>query len=261
MITGFAYYGITLPDARASVTAASAIFDQLRLTGVDASRYIRTKPDRQDETLHLVETAWDDLTENPSSGNFRFRATAQMGPAEMLGGFDDGTQAGFSLIDLSFVDQREMSEDKIISLFREIARRLHPAYGFCYFCETIEQSISYANVNGATMFAANENPFAFTDDLSEWSGGDDTYKRTRLRMVYPYNLLNNDHLAIRIDGLRLSDWIRDGEERGKIIELDVAAHVWAVPASQLARINRVLGEAGLLISWRPDPAPSRRKLP
>ncbi len=262
VVTGFAFYGISASEPDRSLATATAIFARLNLHAVEVSEYVRTTPDAAGKSLHLVETDWQNYLRDPKSANIRFRAISASGTTELTGGFDDGANVGFSLVDLAVRHQQPLPESEIIDVIDHLSGQLSPSYGFAFTCTRPEQVVSYANGNAAVLFTGSEDPFSFIDDLSEWSGGEDSYKRTRLRMVYPYNLLNRDHLAISVAGQSLGDWIRAQDDRGRIIELNSQFAVWIVPAETLQDINQLLGATGLLISWRPERAAGpRRKLP
>lgn len=262
MVTGFAFYGLSPVDPAPSVEAASALASTLSLREGEISQYVRSSPDDQGESLHLVDADWDVVASDPKSPNIRFSAVASAGQTELVGGFDDGSNVGFSLVDLSVSRADALPDQDVINVFRIIDAAFTPAYGFAFTTDRPEQVMSYANMNGATLFAGNEDPFSFTDDLSEWSGGKDTFKRSRLRMVYPYNLLNQSHLAISIDDQPLGDWIQGRDDRGRLVDWSSRAAIWIVPAKALVQVNRRLGEAGLLISWRPNRSTGQpRKLP
>jgi hypothetical protein len=69
-------------------------------------------------------------------------------------------------------------------------------------------------------------------------------------MVYPVNVISSKHLEIRVGGVVLKDWIGESAGRGKLEALTSSTWLWYVEADQLEGVNKSLGEAGILISWK-----------
>ena len=72
-----------------------------------------------------------------------------------------------------------------------------------------------------------------------------------LRMVYPVNIININHLGITIGGTTLKEWILSSEKHGTLKSLSNNLWLWRVEYDELEKLNNHLGELGLLISWKP----------
>lgn len=83
-----------------------------------------------------------------------------------------------------------------------------------------------------------------------------------LRMVYPVNIINSNHLDIIINNITLKEWIFNNKKNGSIIKMKNNMWLWLVDSNQIDRINKTLGETGVLISWSPlHLEKKKRKLP
>jgi hypothetical protein len=61
------------------------------------------------------------------------------------------------------------------------------------------------------------------------------------------------HLEAHVEGVVLRDWIGESGGRGSLETLTSSTWLWYVEADQLQNVNKSLGEAGILISWKkPD---------
>ncbi|MEI2432459.1 MULTISPECIES: hypothetical protein [Lysobacter] len=121
---------------------------------------------------------------------------------------------------------------------------------------------SYANADGFLTIFKNEDARAWKTQLPLGSRNVPKQYVERMRMVYPCNLLGPAHLAHTIEGGSLYDWIHAASDRGALEALASGGAVWTVAPEHLERINSILGEAGLLIGWKPKPsALSSRRLP
>jgi hypothetical protein len=107
-----------------------------------------------------------------------------------------------------------------------------------------------------------ENTSLFTRELPGRVPGSASYERVKLRMIYPLNVLNEEHLGIRINDLSLREWIISDSSRGSLKSIPNDMWLWAVNEMNLAEINNACGEAGILIAWQKAPANRpARKLP
>jgi hypothetical protein len=78
-----------------------------------------------------------------------------------------------------------------------------------------------------------------------------------LRDIYPLNFLNPRHLAMRVKGQSLKDWIESDPKRGSLKSLIAnRLWVWQVPENRVQSVRSVLGKERLLISWGDFNTPS-----
>ncbi|AUH33704.1 hypothetical protein [Paracoccus tegillarcae] len=259
IVSSFVFYGARPQGADSSISVVENLFEVVHVKGKEALFNVRTAPDDQGENLQLKEMDWHAFAAGQHAQNFRFVAESQT--IELVGGVDDGTDVGFPTTDLSITAAAELGFENIMAVFRQITTDLRPKYGFFFTTDKVNTAISYMLTNGAALFPGTENPFAFTYDFSDWSGGPDSYAGSRLRMVYRHNLLNSHHMQINIDGQRLVEWIAADASRGTVIDLENEMFVWSVAEGQLAELNAALGHAGALISWKTASDKKKKRLP
>lgn len=253
IVTGFAFYTVGALDPR---TVADAVTTWLGDRPATAVTTITTAPDADGETLHSVEHRWADYAKDPRTPNLIFYADTTSHAID--GGFDDGSVTGLPLIHLALSEPEPLPPERVLEIIDTVWREFRPAYGIVYPARTTFNVYSYAYVNGATVYPEWDNPFLFADDSPLYGGPSDHAGRC-LRLVYPYSLLNADHLAIDVAGMPLREWIAAGPDRGQIVETPSGATVWQVAGDRIEDVTRTLGEAGVLLSW--SPRGPRRRVP
>jgi hypothetical protein len=72
-----------------------------------------------------------------------------------------------------------------------------------------------------------------------------------LRDVYPLNVISQKHLAQRVDGSSLADWIGASPARGTLRSLPGGATLWRIDESNIEPVRAALVSAGLLIAYLP----------
>lgn len=78
-----------------------------------------------------------------------------------------------------------------------------------------------------------------------------------LRDIYPLNFLNPHHMAMRVKGQSLKDWIEADPKRGSLKPLiENQLWAWQVPENRIEPVRKVLGKERLLISWGDFNTPS-----
>ncbi|WP_148043649.1 hypothetical protein [Paracoccus methylarcula] len=247
-IYSFAFYGFDGVDSHAVVTVLDKLSREIGAS-IDTVTYpVEAETNGEGEALDFTEEIWSNFVRAPRD-NFRF--SSESGSSGMDGGFNDGVSYGIPVLDISFSMLGDESMPEFFTVFEAIGTSLKPFYGFLYRTESVNKSISYALMNGATVFPEVENPFLFADDFSVWRGGPDSYKNNCLRMVYEENLLSSSHLDARIDDMSLREWIESRKENGVIRDLSNGRFWWGVHPSEIERLNSELGTSGLLISWAP----------
>lgn len=81
-------------------------------------------------------------------------------------------------------------------------------------------------------------------------------------MVYPLNVLNEEHLEIRVNDLSLKEWIGSDSSRGSLKSIPNNMWLWSVKEADLPEVNNACGEAGILLAWQKASANRpTRKLP
>ncbi|MFU1795998.1 hypothetical protein ACM1RC_19225 [Paenibacillus azoreducens] len=144
----------------------------------------------------------------------------------------------------------------------EAAERFDVPYGIFYTADDIPDALHYAAGESCVFMFPFEDCFAFIHEAPGRYGGKGRYTESMLRMVYPYNLLNEKHMQIKIADQTLRDWIHESGERGTLRPIAKDSWVWEVMDKHLVAVNQACGEAGILVAWRPERPKKRvRKLP
>ncbi|TVX93409.1 hypothetical protein [Paenibacillus agilis] len=107
-----------------------------------------------------------------------------------------------------------------------------------------------------------EAGFAFNKETPGKFEGKGRYTSKMLRMVYPLNIMNSQHLKMEVNGVNLKEWITDSEKRGQLTDIGNDLWLWEVEMEQLEQVNQVCGEAGVLVAWSPRiPKKAPKRLP
>lgn len=136
------------------------------------------------------------------------------------------------------------------------------SYGIAYFSDKITNAFYYATGDNMVNIYAYESSSLFKRECLGRFEGRERYKKTMLRMVYPINVINQSHLEICVGGVELKQWISNNAKHGSLEELNNGLWLWVVSDNDLDYINECLGEAGVLLSWKPFTIKkSSKKLP
>lgn len=134
-------------------------------------------------------------------------------------------------------------------------------YAIGYRAENASSAWNYCLGNGTTKVDERENNVKFAREIPQTRGGLGRYAGSMLRMVYPLNVLNNEHCKIMVDGVPLEELIRSSSDMGKLTELSNGLKLWILRDSQLSNANAKLGGSGCLIAWQESNLRTTRRLP
>ncbi|MFB5675824.1 hypothetical protein ACE3NQ_09505 [Paenibacillus terreus] len=173
-----------------------------------------------------------------------------------------GRFGSFPHIQLQFAKPLKELYPAITGWLKEAAQQFSFPYGILYEAASPIRTLNYAEGHNLTTLFPNENGFAWSRETPGLYEGQARYTGQMLRMVYPCNLLNHRHLHLQIGDTALKDWIFGMKTRGSLIQVGDDMWMWEAPSEQLAELNKTLGEAGLLVAWRPEaPRKAKRRLP
>lgn len=267
MITGIAIYDTKNINAQEALDIGLSFFKAIGVS-VNAATYYKFLSDGDHTGDHeLIDVSLDRLKENVITGvcDSYWLYHERKGSVPWYAAFsrETGDYGSFphltAFCELSF-------EEGYVSLtawLADVAKRFpHFSYGIMYSAAEMTRAYYYAaGNNGATLFPY-ENGFAFNKETPGMYKGKGRYSGEMLRMIYPCNLVNSQHLELNMDGVKLDEWIRTSEERGKITKLGDDLWLWEVAMAHLELVNHACGEAGHLLAWKPLlPKKSKRKLP
>ena len=256
--SGFCLYSWQSKGPELARQIATTVADALGVTPVSVDYAVVTPPDAEGETLHLANMPWDEFvfSENPdATGEFSFEGTLSKG--KFFVALSDGRFDNLSRISIAFDIGFASILADVENLIRLLVPLSRPAYGIAFPARTIFAASGYSRGMGSPLFA-NENPGLFQDDYRIGMRAK-SFQAERLRMVYPLNLLNEQHLSLRIGKSALRDFITGDARNGRLTELPDATWLWTVESTRLQELNDEFGASGLLICWQPRPA--KRRLP
>ncbi|MBR8295054.1 hypothetical protein KDW63_12780 [Burkholderia cenocepacia] len=265
MSTGIVIYGTDPRQIVSALELAEGLFHQF---GSEATRaiFLEFVVRGGERTIDDHETSLSDL-----------RAKILNGEVSAFQVFNDGKTGGAPAISfghnvpefggLSFIDvqiERAVREidGEIEKFLEDVVGRLSCKYAIAYDAE--KSSIAYKYSTGVNLVRIFpfENTSLFTRELPGRVPGSASYEREKLRMIYPLNVLNENHLEIRINDLSLREWIISDSSRGSLKGIPNNMWLWTVKETDLVEVNNACGEAGVLLAWQKAPANKpARKLP
>lgn len=179
---------------------------------------------------------------------FRFYSKDEKNPPWLASfGYTANAQEYFDYIDIQC--DTAITENEIVQFLQEAAALAFIPYGVVYTSDNVVDAYEYVMEEGVIAVPSYEQHFLWRDETPVFYGSA-RYENSMLRMVYPCNLINSKHLKIVIDGKTLEDRIRSDEHFGKLIPTpNNESFIWEVPTEQLEYVNKVCGQAGVLIAW------------
>ncbi len=134
------------------------------------------------------------------------------------------------------------------SLCHEAIKSLAPAYGYAYTRPFNLGPAFYAVglSHGSDSFAEK----LFVSQSFE-SIREKLYAHGVLRVLCPWNFLNESHLAATIEGQRLRDWIRGDRRRGSLTPFGNLT-LWRVDETEIEKLNKPLSDAHILFDYERD---------
>lgn len=265
MSTGIVIYGTDSTRAAVVLEMAESLFRQLgeKVAGATFMEFVDRDGAR---IIENHEVSLNDL-----------RKCISNGAAVAFQIWSDGKNAGVPVVSfgcnarkfggLSFLDVQ--IEGSVCEIKNDIERFLENfvirsgcKYAIAYDAKDSSTAYKYsAGINLVRIFPF-ENTSFFTRELPGRVPGTASYERVKLRMIYPLNLLNEEHLEIRVGDLSLRKWIMADSSRGSLRSISNKMWLWSVKEKDLAEINNACGEAGILIAWQKASANKpMRKLP
>ncbi|KMJ44108.1 hypothetical protein AB204_16085 [Xenorhabdus khoisanae] len=253
MYTGIAIYNSSELSPMTAYELGSLFFSifDITITGAGYLKYIKNSDHEGDHDL--VEISFIELKEKI----FTQEATAfriyseQENHTPWLSSFGYITNefGGFYHIDIQFPNVNG-NNDKIISFIKLLVEKINFSYGIIYNTDKITKAFYYAGGDNLASIYPYENPSIFKRETPGRFNGKERYNDSMLRMVYPYNIINNSHLEIKIENVNLKKWILSDKENGSLEKLNDELWLWKVEQTYLNKVNQVCGEADILIAWK-----------
>lgn len=125
-------------------------------------------------------------------------------------------------------------------------------YGIIYYAATVTDAFYYATGDNLVKLFTYDNPIKWQKETPGLYEGKERYKFSMLRMIYPYNLINNYHLNLKIQGVTLKNWIGLDPSHGVLTAINKDLWLWKVKTDHIDNLNRIFGESEYLVSWQPQ---------
>lgn len=145
-------------------------------------------------------------------------------------------------------------EEKLDQIVKTLSQYLKIGYGIFYIIRnqydtgSYDMGLDYITLypcevsepfyRATTTFTHNEHPAYFT---------------SKLRMIYPYNVLNKHHMDMPINGQSLKQYITNDPLNGVLKQINDYQYSWKLNRKGVHRLNRIFGQAGLLIGYNTSP--------
>lgn len=259
LANGIALYDLENLTIKKAFYYAEKFFRHININPNSIYYFYSHAPDKNGETVSTMDISLHELKIKIEQGlvsNFRMNYSTtnrlwDIGLAFSTKESEFGE--GINYLEIQFLDDLlKLDAKEIKELLVDISTETRIVYGIGYqLYGSVGDAFNYALSFDSSRIYKFENS-------SEWlyqlpSRTDDTPQYSnKLRMVYRINFLNIEHLGLEIDGLTLKEWIMSNHENGYLEELNNFNSLWYVEESELERVNKILGNAGFLISWSPE---------
>lgn len=260
MYSGMAMYNIENIEAVTVCKLAELFFSGVNIQINGAGYYKMLKGGDHSGDHEIIETTLTDLKEkikNKEVSAFRvYSEQMEQQPWYASFGYMTKEFGGFNYIDIQYPYMSDDSE--VISNFLKVlSEKITFSYGIKYHADKVTKALYYATGDNMVNVYQYENASLFKRDCPGRFRGEERYRKTMLRMVYPLNIINDYHLDIMVKNIELKSWILSRENNGKLVQLSDGLWLWTVRENELDAVNKYLGESGMLICWK---APVVKKL-
>ncbi|WP_155644478.1 hypothetical protein [Burkholderia anthina] len=253
MSTGIVIYGIDSTQAAVVLEVAESLFRQL---GEEAFGATFMKFGARDgaKIIEDHEISIGDLKKGVSDGEivgFQMCSNGKDGGVPNVSfGCSNRKFGGISFLDVQIEESVYKIKIEVERFLENFVARSSCKYAIAYDAKDSLTAYKYSvGVNLVRIFDF-ENTSLFTRELPGRVPGTESYERVKLRMIYPLNVLNEEHLEIRVGDLSLREWIASDLCRGSMRSISNNMWLWSVEEADLVEINSACGEAGILIAWQ-----------
>ncbi|MFB0773536.1 hypothetical protein [Proteus cibi] len=265
MYSGIALYNTEKLNSKNALDLAETFFKIFDLIITSAGYYKKIEYGAYKGEHDIVMGSLSDLKKQIGENNtISFRIYSEKNdikPWYASFGYTTEQLLGFSYIDIQYPSI--CNESKLITKYiNSLDPNITFSYGINYSCEKVTTAFYYATDTNLSSIYLYEKTSLFEEECPGRFKGKARYKASMLRMVYPVNIINSNHLDIIINNITLKEWIFNNKKNGSIIKMKNNMWLWLVDSNQIDRINKTLGETGVLISWSPlHLEKKKRKLP
>lgn len=254
MYSGMAVYNTENIDAKTACELGERLFANIGIPITGAGYYNILKTGNHEGDHDIIEVSFSDLKKrinNNAITAFRLYSEQKNAvPWNASFGYMTNEFGGFNYIDVQYpsvVDDSKATTEFLSALPDNIPC----LYGIKYRSDKVTKALYYATGDNMVNIYQYENASLFKRECPGRFKGQERYKNTMLRMVYVINVINVNHLDIIVGSVSLKEWISSNKKHGSIEKLNSNLWLWTVEDTDLDEVNRHLGEAGILISWKP----------
>ncbi|BDR57648.1 hypothetical protein [Xylocopilactobacillus apicola] len=157
----------------------------------------------------------------------------------------------FYNLNMQYAHKIENQKQFMVELAKKVTEFIDFPYGISF--ELNDMFETYFYTEGEIFYSVYkyESPNTWNRETPGRFKGSARYKESMLRMIYKFNIINDRHLEIKLNNaISLRDWILSDTKHGELTKINNKLWLWSVDNNQLDHINKVCGEAGILISWR-----------
>jgi len=257
-----AIYGIERITPERAYEAGVCFFQTIGLA-VTVSGFYKYRKDRAEEDIDFIEVSLADLKGEIQSGSatsFRLYCESNSGVLwDASFGYSTTDFGGFYHIDAQGLPS-SFGDEQFLSFIEAFSTSNSLDYAIFYSVDDASEGLYYASGENLVSVYSYENPTLFSRETGGRFKGAERYRGELLRMVYPINVISERHLKIQVGSCNLREWILSDSRNGDL-ELGVNnTWVWKVEGNDLERVNSLLGENGVLISWKPPRSSKKSKL-
>ncbi|WP_068621370.1 hypothetical protein [Paenibacillus tuaregi] len=265
MGTGLAMYDTNEVTPMEACIAGESFFEAIGAK-VTAACYYTYNKDEDERYVDLIETSLSELKRKIISKEVTaFRLyNEQIGHSPWFAsfGYMNDEFGSFHHIDAQCAVPMDDIYTNFIGFVEDVSKKISCPYGIVYAAPKVSDAFYYAQGENLVKLFPYENPRIFKEETPGRFKGKARYRGDMLRMVYPCNLINGNHLHMKIQGMTLGEWIVKEGGRGSLRKISHDLWLWEIGRDDLEGVSRWCGEAGILLAWKP-PVPTKppRMLP
>lgn len=273
---GIAIYGLPDTDLAPILQVAIRFFKSMGVKPRDVGYTSSFSKDRYGESIGLGDASLDGLSKTIEDGDvkdftisyrargaphwscsFSYKATyflRRKNPSEY--------SHPLNSISIDYADKHlNISNSELVfELLSMLSSLFDICYGIVFQADGAPSAAGYVDATSYSSLFKNERPGLWQAQMPHRLNGERPAYISKLRMIYPYNIITDQHLSQLIDGMSLRAWIESDPLRGQLRKINNST-IWTVDADQLQEMNDICGRAGILICWEEEKPKPVRRLP
>lgn len=265
MCTGLAMYDTNEVTPMEACLTGESFFDAIGAR-ITTAGYYTYQNDEDGLQVDLIQTSVSELKSKIISKEVTaFRLyNEQNGYSPWFASFGYMTDefGSFHHIDAQCAMPIDDLYEHFVGFMEDVSKTISYSYGIVYAASKVADALYYAQGENLIKLFPYEDPRIFKEETPGRFKGKGRYRGDMLRMVYPCNMINENHLQINIQGMTLGEWIVKERGRGSLRKISKDVWIWEVGRDDMEGVSKCCGDAGILLAWKP-PVPTKppRTLP